>query len=104
MKKDIKEKINTIKDELNNMIINSEVIENYTKLTCDKLDQLDQLDIQQDRDTLLCSLWDLKRYSECYLTLNNSIMQEISKLNGSTKSVYSLLNDLLKACDDNTKK
>ena len=45
MKKDIKQDILQVKEDLNKIIINSEVIENYNKLTCDKLQELDDLDI-----------------------------------------------------------
>jgi hypothetical protein len=98
MKNDIKASILSVKEDLDKISINSEVIENYNKLTCDKLDELNQLNIHQDKEHLLVALWELTRYSECYITLNYSITQEINKLNNSLKSVNDKLNNLLEAC------
>ena len=98
MKNDIKASILSVKEDLDKISINSEVIENYNKLTCDKLDELNQLNIHQDKEHLLVALWELTRYSECYITLNYSITQEINKLNNSLKSVNDKLNNSLEAC------
>ena len=104
MKKDIKQDILQVKDDLNKISINSEVIENYNKLTCDKLQELNELDIHQDKEHLLVALWELTRYSECYITLNYSITDEINKLNDSVKSINDKLNDILEACKNENQK
>lgn len=104
MKKDIKQDILQVKEDLNKIIINSEVIENYNKLTCDKLQELDDLDIHQDKEQLIGALYELTRYSECYITLNYSITQEINKLNDSVKSINDKLDNLLEACKNENQK
>ena len=104
MKKNIKQDILQVKEDLNKIIINSEVIENYNKLTCDKLQELDDLDIHQDKEQLIGALYELTRYSECYITLNYSITQEINKLNDSVKSINDKLDNLLEACKNENQK
>ena len=97
MKKDIKQDILQVKEDLNKIIINSEVIENYNKLTCDKLQELDDLDIHIKHEDLIVRLYELTRYNECYITLNYSITQEINKLNDNIKSINDKLDNLLEA-------
>lgn len=104
MEKDLIKDILQVKEDLNKIIINSEVIENYNKLTSDKLQELDDLNIHQDKEHLLGALYELTRYSECYITLNYSITQEINKLNNNVKSISDKLNDLLEACKNDNKK
>lgn len=104
MEKDLIKDILQVKEDLNKIIINSEVIENYNKLTCDKLQELDDLDIHQDKEQLIGALYELTRYSECYITLNYSITQEINKLNDSVKSINDKLDNLLEACKNENQK
>lgn len=104
MKKDIKQDILQVKEDLNKIIINSEVIENYNKLTCDKLQELDDLDIHIKHEDLIVRLYELTRYSECYITLNYSITQEINKLNDNIKSINDKLDNLLEACKNENQK
>lgn len=84
-----------IKDNLDKISINSEVIENYNKLTCDKLQELNELNIHQDKDSLLVALLKLTRYSESYITLNYSITDEINKINNNIRLINNQLNKLL---------
>ena len=91
MKKDINIKLEQVKDELEKIVINSEMIENYNKLICDKLEEIGKLDLTKD---LLIQLYQIKRYSECYLALNLSIKQETDKINDSAIKI----NKLLEAC------
>ena len=95
----MKTNILQVKDELDKIIIDSEAIENYNKLINDKLDELNGLNINQTREDLLSDLWELKRYSECYITLNYSITQEIIKIQESVKKI----NNLLEACKNDNK-
>ena len=101
---DIKQDILQVKEDLYKIIINSEVIENYNKLTCDKLQELDDLDIHIKHEDLIVRLYELTRYSECYITLNYSITQEINKLNDNIKSINDKLDNLLEACKNENQK
>lgn len=102
MQTDIKEQLNQLKDEIDKIFISSEVIENYNKLTCDKLDELNKLDITKKHDELLIQLYGLKHNSECYISLNYSISQELIKINNSVSLLNSKINDLLKACKNDS--
>lgn len=103
MKKDIIEQLNNIDEELNNIVVSIETINDYNKLTSEKLNQLDDLDIYQDKKDLFLKVWDLKRYSECYVTLNSAITKEIDKVNESLKTITDDLREVTKACKNDKK-
>lgn len=84
--------IEQVKDELDNISVVSEYIENYNKLICDKLEEINKLD--PTKDDLLIQIAQLIRYSECYTTLNYAITQELNKINDSVNKI----NHLLEAC------
>ena len=103
MKKDIKQEILQAREDLNKISINSEFIENYNKLIGDKLQELNKLDIQQSKNNLIIKIWQLKHYSECYLTINYSISDEIKKLNDNIKSIDDKIEIILEACKNDKK-
>lgn len=96
---DINKKINQIKDELEKVTINTEVLENLNKLINDKLDDIRDLDLSQPREALLGSIWTLTRYSKCYTTLNYLQTKEINEINDSIATMFNKIkqiNDLLR--------
>ena len=94
MKKEYKEQLRQVKDELDNISVVSEYIENYNKLICDKLEEIRNLD--PTKEDILIQIVQLTRYSECYITLNYSITQQLNKINDSVIKI----NDLLEACNN----
>ena len=86
-----------VSDELNKIRLNVSTITDFNKLINDKLELIHKLDINQPQEDLLKQLYDLKRYSECYLTLNYSILEELNKINDSInisdKHIKSILDD-----------
>ncbi|MBQ9013464.1 MAG: hypothetical protein IJ094_07945 [Bacilli bacterium] len=96
---DINKITNQVKDELDKVAINTEVLENLNKLINDKLDNIRDLDLSQPKEALLGSIWALTRYSECYTTLNYLQTKEIDKINDSITTMFNKIKqieDLLK--------
>lgn len=96
---DINKITNQVKDELDKVAINTEVLENLNKLINDKLDNIRDLDLSQPREALLGNIWTLTRYSECYTTLNYLQTKEIDKINNSIATMFNKIKqieDLLK--------
>lgn len=96
---DINKKTNRLKDELDKVAIGTEVLENLNKLINDKLDEIKQLDLTQPKEAILCNIYTIPRYSECYTTLNYLQTKEIDKINASIKAMINKINqieDLLK--------
>lgn len=81
--KDIKEQINQVRNELDKIGINTEILENLNKLINDKLEDLNNLSLGLPQKELLVKIWEITRYSECYISLNYISSQEITKLNNS---------------------
>lgn len=99
MKKDINTMFLQAKDELDKILINTEVLENTNKLINDKLDDIVQLDLKEDKEALISNIYRVTRYSHCYITLNYLQSQEIDKINASIEVIYNKLSqieDLLK--------
>lgn len=99
MKKDINTMFLQAKEELDKITINTEVLENTNKLINDKLDDIVQLDLKEDKEALISNIYRVTRYSHCYITLNYLQSQEIDKINASIEVIYNKLSqieDLLK--------
>lgn len=99
MKKDINTMFLQAKDELDKITINTEVLENLNKLINDRLDDIVQLDLKEDKEALISNIYRVTRYSHCYITLNYLQSQEIDKINASIEVIYNKLSqieDLLK--------
>lgn len=99
MKKDINTMFLQAKEELDKILINTEVLENTNKLINDKLDDIVQLDLKEDKEALISNIYRVTRYSHCYITLNYLQSQEIDKINASIEVIYNKLSqieDLLK--------
>ena len=99
MKKDINTMFLQVKEELDKISINTEVLENTNKLINDKLDDIVQLDLKEDKEALISNIYRVTRYSHCYITLNYLQSQEIDKINASIEVIYNKLSqieDLLK--------
>lgn len=99
MKKDINTMFLQAKEELDKISINTEVLENTNKLINDKLDDIVQLDLKEDKEALISNIYRVTRYSHCYITLNYLQSQEIDKINASIEVIYNKLSqieDLLK--------
>lgn len=91
---DINKITNQVKDELDKVAINTEVLENLNKLINDKLDNIRDLDLSQPREALLGSIWTLTRYSECYTTLNYLQTKEIDKINNSIATIFNKIKQI----------
>lgn len=80
-----KRKAKKIFDEIDKIGINTEVIENFNKLTCDKLEELADLEdnIGLPHEKFLGKVWDTSRYAHCYVTMNYAISQGVTKINES---------------------
>ena len=97
-----KRKVSKLLNEVDSIGINTEVIENFNKLTCDKLEELADLEasIGLPQEKFLGKVWDTTRYSHCYITMNYAISQEVIKINESTTRIFKIfkeLNNLLDA-------
>lgn len=91
---DINKITKQVKDELDKVAINTEVLENLNKLINDKLDNIRDLDLSQPREALLGSIWTLTRYSECYTTLNYLQTKEIDKINNSIATIFNKIKQI----------
>lgn len=89
------QKIDTILNNLDSMAINTEVVENLNKLINDKLDSVRDLDrITEDKQVFYSRLYEVQRYSECYITLNYLMTKEIDKLNKSINDTFKQVRDI----------
>lgn len=95
METNIKQSVLSVKEDLEKISLNSETITNLNKLTCDKLQEIEKIDLL-DKDVLI-KVWQVARYSECCITLNYCISQELENLKKSLKSINDKLNHLLEA-------
>ena len=96
MKKDINTMFLQAKEELDKITINSEVLENTNKLINDKLDDIVQLDLKDNKEALISNIYRVTRYSHCYITLNYLQSQDVHLSN----KIYTLtycINEILKA-------
>lgn len=91
---DINKITNQVKDELDKVAINTEVLKNLNKLINDKLDNIRDLDLSQSKEALLGSIWTLTRYSECYTTLNYLQSKEIDKINDSIATMFNKIKQI----------
>lgn len=91
-----KRKVSKILDEIDKIGINTEVIENFNKLTCDKLEELADLEsnIGLPHEKFLGKVWNTTRYAHCYITINYAITQEVVKLNESNNKIYEIFKEL----------
>ena len=101
-----KRKAKKIFDEIDKIGINTEVIENFNKLTCDKLEELADLEdnIGLPHEKFLGKVWDTLRYAHCYVTMNYAISQEVTKINESNNKIYEAFKELSNILDADTKK
>lgn len=92
---DINKKINQVKDELDKININVEVVENLNKLINDKLDRIRELSLtDEDQDAFYTKIYEVQRYSECYTTLNYLQTKEIGKLNNSISTIFNKIKQI----------
>lgn len=91
-----KRKVSEILDKIDSIGVSTEVIENLNKLTCDKLEDLSQLEgnLGLPRDELLGKIWDVTRYSHCYITMNYVITNEVIKINETNTKIYEIFKEL----------
>lgn len=100
---DINKKINQVKDELDKISINVEVVENLNKLINDKLDSVRDLSlIDTDKNAFYTKIYEVKRYSECYTTLNYLQTKEIGKLNNSIATIFNKIKQIESLLTDTT--
>lgn len=96
-----KRKAQKIFNEIDKIGINTEVIENFNKLTCDKLEELADLEdnIGLPHEKFLGKVWDTSRYAHCYVTINYAISQEVTKINESNNKIYEAFKELSNILD-----
>lgn len=97
---DINKKTNQVKDELDKVAINMEVLETLNKLINDKLDAVRDIDLTiTDKQEFYKRLYEVQRYSECYITLNYLETKAIGEINDSIRVLFNnikRIEDLLK--------
>lgn len=98
---EVKKHCKKIFDEIDKIGVNTEVIENFNKLTCDKLEKLADLEdnIGLPHEKFLGKVWDTSRYARCYITMNYAITQEVIKLNESKNKIYEIFKELSNLLD-----
>lgn len=96
-----KRKAKKIFDEIDKIGINTEVIENFNKLTCDKLEELADLEdnIGLPHEKFLGKVRNTSRYAHCYVTMNYAISQEVTKINESNNKIYEAFKELSNILD-----
>lgn len=92
-----KRKANIILDIIDEIEINTEVINNFNKLMYDKLEKLANLEnnIGIGRDDLLIKLLDTTRNTSCYITMNYIISQKIKEIEERNKQNRIIIKEII---------
>lgn len=79
-----------IKEKIDNLTGSTEIIENNNRLIYDKLFEIDEIsqNKNQSPEEKALSIYKIKRNSDCYMTLNYIITNEILKIENELQKIY----------------
>lgn len=90
MIEDLQDIIKSIKDNLDNLGVNTEVIERSNKLIYDKLETIEEISNKRNQtiEQKALNQWEIERNNECYMTLSYVITREITTIDKTIQTLY----------------
>lgn len=90
MIEDLQNIIKSIKDNLDNLGVNTEIIERSNILIYDKLETIEEISRKRNQtiEQKTLNLWEIERNNECYMTLSYVITREITTIDKTIKTIY----------------
>ena len=82
--------ITSIKDNLDNLGVNTEIIERSNILIYDKLETIEEISRKRNQtiEQKALNSWEIERNNECYMTLSYVITREIATIDKTIKTIY----------------
>lgn len=80
-----------ITEKLDEIGVNTEVIERNNRLIYDKLDTIETISRKRNQtiEQKALNQWEIERNNECYMTLSYVITRELQTLDDTIKNIYS---------------
>lgn len=90
MIEDLQNIIKSIKDNLDNLGVNTEIIERSNILIYDKLETIEEISRKRNQtiEQKALNSWEIERNNECYMTLSYVITREIATIDKTIKTIY----------------
>lgn len=90
MIEDLQNIIKSVKDNLDNLGVNTEIIERSNILIYDKLETIEEISRKRNQtiEQKALNSWKIERNNECYMTLSYVITREIATIDKTIKTIY----------------
>jgi hypothetical protein len=90
MIEDLQNIIKSVKDNLDNLGVNTEIIERSNILIYDKLETIEEISRKRNQtiEPKALNSWEIERNNECYMTLSYVITREIATIDKTIKTIY----------------
>lgn len=90
MIEDLQNIIKSVKDNLDNLGVNTEIIERSNILIYDKLETIEEISRKRNQtiEQKAPNSWEIERNNECYMTLSYVITREIATIDKTIKTIY----------------
>lgn len=90
MIEDLQNIIKSVKDNLDNLGVNTEIIERSNILIYDKLETIEEISRKRNQtiEQKALNSWEIERNNECYMTLSYVITREIATIDKTIKTIY----------------
>lgn len=90
MIEDLQNIIKSVKDNLDNLEVNTEIIERSNILIYDKLETIEEISRKRNQtiEQKALNSWEIERNNECYMTLSYVITREIATIDKTIKTIY----------------
>ena len=92
-----------ITENLDELGVNTEVIEHSNVLIYDKLDTIENISKKRNQTTEQKALnqYEIERNNECYMTLSYVITRELRTIDNTVKNIYSDIGEIEKILKNN---
>lgn len=90
MIEDLQNIIKSVKDNLDNLGVNTEIIKRSNILIYDKLETIEEISRKRNQtiEQKALNSWEIERNNECYMTLSYVITREIATIDKTIKTIY----------------
>lgn len=94
-----------IRENIDDLWVNTEIIERSNKLIYDKLDTIETISKKRNQtiEQKALNQYELERNNECYMTLSYVITRELMTIDNTLQDIYDYINKIENIIKEDTK-